>query len=223
MKVSVPKQEFEVTPEDLNATQEFLASIVPGFVKEFGGLLQDSVKGWRARNMIQIISKTKQLIENSGLSQNELAGKFFVQAIEKASVEDSEALQAKWANLLANAATGKVTNDVKYISILSELNSNEVKLLDALASSTVKGQIVTVEEIYGTHIREHVFSTQKSADFLGISLLDAQVMTDNFYRLSICQPPAMDGIKVGNSSALTRTNELFTFTDLGRAFLHAVH
>lgn len=222
MKISIPKQEYEINSDDLNSIQEFIESIVPNFVKEFGGVLQDAVKGWRARNMIKIMVETKSLIEKSGLTPQELSGKFFVQAIEKASIEDDESLQSKWASLIANASLGKVNSDIKYVSILSELNSNEVKLLEAISIELLKGQTVVVEEIHGTHMKELVFSAQKSADFLNLSLLETQVIVDNFYRLNICQPPAMDGFSVDNKNALLRTNEFFTFTDLGRAFLTAV-
>lgn len=221
MKISVPKQEFEINPEDLDSVQKFLVSVIPGFVKEFGGVVNDSVNGWRVRNIIQIISKTKDLIDKSGLTHQELSGKFIVHAIEKASVEDDETLQEKWAILLTNVSTG-IEPDVKYISILSELSTKEARLLEALSESVVRGRVVVVEEVHGTHIRETLFSTQKSAEYLNISLLEAQIMIDNFYRLNICQPPAMESISAGGTSPSLRTNETFTFTDLDRAFLKAV-
>lgn len=213
MKISVPKQEFEVNPEDLTAVEQFLSKIAPGFVKEFGGVLSDSVKGWRARNMIKILTRTKVLIEQSGLSQQELSGKFFVQAIEKASVEDDDTLQEKWAQLLSSAVSGKVQQDVKYISILSELSSIEVKLLDAIS----KGQVQSTPRV-----PEFIYSAEKVTEYLKISSVATKIMIDNFYRLNICHAPAMDGITVGSQKALVRTNETFTFTDLGRAFLSAV-
>jgi len=95
MKISIPKQEYEIAPEDLNAVEKFLSSIIPGFIKEFSGALQDSVKGWRARNMVNILVKTKEKVEVSGLTLQELSGKFMVQALEKGSVENDKTLQDK--------------------------------------------------------------------------------------------------------------------------------
>ena len=222
MKVSIPNQEGEITPEDLNAMQDFVKSLVPGFVAEFGGLLQDGVKSWRAKNMIRTLVRMKVLIAESGLTQQELTGKFFVQTMDKASIEDELYLQNKWATLLANAATGKIQNDVKYASILSELNSNEVKFLDALTTKGIKSEAVNVEDVYGSHIREYVFSTEVAASFLNIPVEEAQIMIDNFYRLNICQLPPLLSITTGDGSPTIRTNLRFTLTDLGQAFLSAV-
>lgn len=222
MKISIPKQEGEITPEDMNALQDFVQSLVPSFVTEFGGLLQDGVKSWRAKNMIRTLVRMKELVAKSGLAQQELTGKFFIQTIDKAGIEDESYLQNKWAALLANAATGKIQNDVKYVSILSELNSKEVKLLDALTINGIKSEAVNVEDVYGSHIREYVFSTEVAANFLNIPVEEAQIMVDNFYRLNICQLPPLLSITTGDGSPTIRTNLRFTLTDLGQTFLCAV-
>jgi len=206
MKVSIPNQEYEVNPEDVTAVQNLINFLVPEQVKQLAGMLTDTIKGWRAENMVKVMVKTKKLIRDSGLSENELNGKFFVQAIEKASVEDDELIQDKWAIMLANAHLGKIEQDVKYINILSELSLNEVKLLDLLYSLELKTP-------------DLAFSTEKVAQNFGLNIQTVKVMIDNLYRLNICQPPAASGISIGPEKMMLRTNNSFTFTDLGKEFL----
>ncbi len=49
-------------------------------------------------------------------------------------------------------------------------------------------------------------------------------MVDNFYRLGICESPAMTSISTGSKDThpSIKTNNIFVFTDLGLAFLFAV-
>ena len=82
--------------------------------------------------------KTKELIESFGLIQQELSGKFFVQALDKVSIEDEESLQDKWATLLSNASTGQARADIKYVNILSDLEADEVRFLTTLYTVRVK-------------------------------------------------------------------------------------
>lgn len=217
MKVSIQKQEFEVSPDDLAAVNDFIVSLVPGFIKEAGAALQDGVKGWRTQNAVKILLKTRNLIRDSGLTPQELSGKFFVGAFDKLSIEEDETLQERWAALLANASTGRCNQDVKYISILSELNHQEAKLLTTLSSGWVESNPVLHGAVF-----EQVFSSQKVAEHLGIDMRATKIIIDNFYRLNLCQAPAMEGISVGNQKALLRSNDVFTFTDLGKDFLLAV-
>ena len=213
MKISIPKQEYEIAPEDLNAVEKFLSSIIPGFIKEFSGALQDSVKGWRARNMVNILVKTKEKVEVSGLTLQELSGKFMVQALEKGSVENDKTLQDKWATLLANTSTGKNRASIKYINMLSELDVNEVRLLDILYTELLQNE----------EDNEYVFSTEKAAKAFGVKVPEIKLMVDNFYRMNICQSPAMTSISAGGGAhPILKTNNLFTFTDLGKDFLAAV-
>ena len=210
MKISIINQEYEVNPEDIEAVQNLVRFFIPEPIKELVGMLTDSIKGWRAQNMVKVLMGTKKLIDESGLSTSELSGKFFVQAIEKASVEDNDSLQIKWATLIANASTGKITQDTKFISILSELNENEVKILDVLH-----------REFLNDSTSGLIFSAEKISTVFGINISDVRVMIDNFYRLNICQPPASSGVSIGGQQLMLRTNNTFTFTDLGKAFVWA--
>jgi hypothetical protein len=210
--MSLPNQEVEVNPDDLSAVQKLVSFLIPESVKQLAGMLADTVKGWRARNMVNVILKTKDHIEASGLTQTELSGKFIVKAIEAASDEDNDSLQNRWALLLSNAATGKITQDIKFITILSELNDLEVRFLDSIYS----------ELLNFSGLDECIFSTEKASQNFNIKLEDAKIMVDNFYRLNICRPPSTSGMKVSGFNTGLQTNLAFCFTDLGISFLKAV-
>ena len=106
---------------------------------------------------------------------------------------------------------------MKYVSILSELSGDEVKLLDAMYS----------ELLIREQGKEYVFSSEKACQSVyGHShhLSKVRIMVSNFYRLGICEAPAMEGISVGpgNDHPILKTTNLFTFTELGKDFLRAV-
>lgn len=212
MKVSLTKQEVEINPEDLAAVQNLVSFLIPEQIKQLAGMLTDTIKGWRALNMINVLVKTKQYIQASGLTQHELSGKFIVKAIEAASVEDNSSLQDKWALLLSNAATGRITQDIKFITLLSELNDQEVKFLDSIYNKLLGF----------TGPGECIFSTESAAKNLRISLEEAKIMVDNFYRLNICRPLSASGMKFGEFHTGLQTNLAFCFTDLGILFLKTV-
>jgi hypothetical protein len=213
MKGSIPNQEIEINPEDINAVRDLVSSIVPESLKQLAGILTDTVKGWRARNMINVLVKTKAHIQNSGLTQVELSGKFFLKTIEAAANEDNPSLQDKWATLLSNAYLGRITQDVKFVTILSELSDLEVSILDLMYSEWVASEN-----------RENLtFLTDKVSTKWKTATDDSKVIVDNFYRLNICRPPGATGMKFGDYNTGLQTNLVFEFTDLGIRFMRAVH
>ena len=97
--------------------------------------------------------------------------------------------------------------------MLSELDVNEVRLLDILYTELLQNE----------KDNEYVFSTEKAAEAFGVEVPGIKLMVDNFYRMNICQSPAMTSISAGGGAhPILKTNNLFTFTDLGKDFLAAV-
>lgn len=84
----------------------------------------------RVKNIDVIWETTQRKIEWKEIKQLE-SPKDSINFIESASKESDPELQEKWANLLANGLTG-VTKIWRYIAILKELSSDEVKVLDIL-------------------------------------------------------------------------------------------
>jgi len=82
-------------------------------------------------------------IERSGLPRraySEIPDRLLKAILEGGSLEDDESMQARWANLLANALTkSSVDHRAAFPTILSELEPREAATLDRLASQVRHG------------------------------------------------------------------------------------
>lgn len=203
-------QGAEVEASAKEAT-EFINSIIPGFVKDFGGVLSDQVKFWRFKNQINIIQKVKNKIESSGLMVKEAPLKVLLPIIENSSLEEDESIQDKWANLLANSVTNHEVSP-NYPEILKELSPIEVSILDQLFNEAQK------ESDYKKR-KELQFSKQAICSIYKLTQDKADLLIENLFRLNLCQSPAGSGIAVGEYKFALRTNEIFEFTSLGYDFV----
>lgn len=145
--------ELEASKEEV---ESFFKGIVPNFVSEVGGILTDTVKFWRWRNQVRIVQKAEAIIESKGLQKHETSLKLLAPIMEHGAKEDDENMQNRWANLLANAATGNKQVKPNYADILRELSPIEVQILDYLFKETFnEGKMGDTTFTREQLIREH--------------------------------------------------------------------
>ena len=197
-----------------DAIAKFFSGIVPDFVKDGVGILSDQVKLWRWTNQINIIKKAQRKIEESGLEKKQIPLKVLVPIIENSSLEQDENMQEKWANMLANAATGNVEISPNYAAILNELSPIEVSILEKIYSEVNK------EADYAKR-REFQFDASKLQSMLSISAEKMDLIIENLFRLNVLQSPAGKGAMLGNFPFALRTTKVFEFTTLGYEFVKA--
>jgi hypothetical protein len=196
------------------AITKFFDGIVPDFIKDGVGILSDQVKFWRWNNQVKIITKVQNRIESSGLDKKKIPLKVLVPIIENSSLEEDENMQNKWANMLANAATGRVAVSPNYAAILNELSPIEVSILEKIFSEVNK------EQDYAKR-KEYQFDASKVQAMLSISEAQIDLIIENLYRLNLLQAPAGHGIAVGPHKFALRTTKIFEFTTLGYEFVKA--
>ncbi len=81
--------------------------------------------------------KAAEKIRASGLPPSAVSDKLLRAVLEDGPLEDDEDMQERWANLLANAFTGREGSvRIAFPKILSELEPEEAMLLDEFASRT---------------------------------------------------------------------------------------
>jgi hypothetical protein len=212
VKGSLLKQEAELeASKDEIAT--FFDGVIPEFVRDGGGILSDTVKFWRFKNALRIVTNSKKLIVDSGLAKKEVPLKVLLPILENSTLEEVEQMQDKWSNLLANAITGAKDISPNYAEILKELSPLEVGLLDKIFEE-IKDK--TYEE------RKNVqFAKKKICEMFKLSSEQADLIIENLYRLNLFQAPAGHGIAVGEYKFALRTTEIFEFTTLGFKFVEA--
>lgn len=199
---------------DQEAIKRFFSGIVPDFVKDGVGIISDNVKLWRFSNQINIIKKAQKMIEDSGIPKRKIPLKVLTPIIEHSSLEEDPVMQEKWANMLANAATGKQEVSPNYAAILNELSSIEVFVVDKIFNEASQ------ENDYKTR-KLIQFSKIQMQEMLNISEEKADLLIENLFRLNLLQPPGAKGGSMGNFPLALRTNDIFEFTTLGYQFAKA--
>lgn len=197
-----------------DAIAEFFNGIVPDFIKDGVGILSDQVKFWRWNNQVNIITKAQIKIDASGLDKKQIPLKVLVPIIENSSLEQDQNMQDKWANMLANAATGNVEISPNYAAILNELSPLEVSILDKIY------QEVNRETDYQKR-KSFQFDANKIKTMLSITEEKMDLIIENLFRLNVLQSPAGKGVMLGDIPFALRTTKIFEFTTLGYEFVKA--
>src|SRR5688500_4034060 len=84
----------------LELAKEFLGKLISPIIEEVGLLISDNIKFLRFKNQVKILLKAKDYVEKRNISIKEIPIKILVPLLEKASLEDNEPLQEKWAKML---------------------------------------------------------------------------------------------------------------------------
>jgi len=111
----------------------FFDRILGTSASEAGGILHDKIKAYRARNLLLIQDKWEALIAARQLqgSTKSITPKYAIPILERASLEDNDALQDMWACLLANATDPNKRMDLKrvFADVLASLEPLDVQAL----------------------------------------------------------------------------------------------
>lgn len=86
----------------LELAKDFLGKLISPTIEEVGLLISDNVKFLRFKNQVRMLLKAKDYVEKHNISLKEIPIKNLVPLLEKASLEDDEELQDKWAKMLVN-------------------------------------------------------------------------------------------------------------------------
>ncbi|MDP1710138.1 MAG: Abi-alpha family protein [bacterium] len=86
----------------LELAKDFLGKLISPTIEEVGLLISDNVKFLRFKNQVRILLKAKSYVEKHNISLKEIPIKILVPLLDKASLEDDELLQDKWAKMLVN-------------------------------------------------------------------------------------------------------------------------
>jgi hypothetical protein len=114
--------------------REIAAALLRPAAQEAGAWLGDRVRLARAKTMEAMLLRYQRIMIDAGrdpLHPEPVPLKILVPVIEDSSFDDDEALSAKWAGLLASAATGAEVHP-SYASVLSQLTGDEARILDCV-------------------------------------------------------------------------------------------
>ena len=116
----------------------FIAKLVCGPLEQGIGIFEDKLRYIRWERQLRLMKRVEKSMHEIGINQPTrfIPLKFAVPFFQGASLEDDDYLQDRWANLLVNAVNARSGIDLKrvYISILENIDSFEVKILEKIYS-----------------------------------------------------------------------------------------
>jgi hypothetical protein len=194
--------------EAAEIAKEFISKLIYPATDEVGGILEDNVKYWRFKNKVNLVLKAKKFLEDKHIDPKKILPKNLIPILENGSLEEDPAIQDMWAKLLASYAKGNVEIQ-SYPSILKELSSVEVKILERLYIERKKSNLK------GRDLVTHGFTKKDISKTFEISNNKYDIITDNLFRLNLIQPVGSSGSLVGSFPVSIKTKEIVYITDLG--------
>ena len=129
-------EETAAAGEVIKAVNGWLEKLFGPAAKEAGGMLGDWLRDKREmmqRNRTNVARKVQTIMLEESVEPKEMSSKVLLPMLEGISVEDEDILQDMWANLFVNYIDSeKNMQVVVYPSILKQLSSEQVKILDGL-------------------------------------------------------------------------------------------
>lgn len=117
--------------------------------REFGQWLADIVRYHRAPAQARLLVRAAAKVRESGLPTAAVEDRLLRAVLEEGGFEDDDAMQERWASLLASAATG-MTVPPAYPEILRQLEPIEASVLDELVRvrrPLLHGQMTYLEHL----------------------------------------------------------------------------
>lgn len=119
-----------ITKATLDGASSFLSRICLPAAEEFGLLLQDKVRVWRAANALKVVAIAQERLPKSK-DDFHAHPRLVATMLEHGSWSDDQALQEMWGGLLASSCTqdGRDDSNIIFANLLSHLTSLQVRVL----------------------------------------------------------------------------------------------
>ena len=117
----------------------FIARFISGPMEQGVGIYEDKLKYMRWERQVRLMQRGNHFLKEIGLKEPTRAVpmKFAIPLLQAASLEEDDELQDTWARLLVNAGDSSRNLEFRrmYITILEDLGSLDVKVLNCIYSS----------------------------------------------------------------------------------------
>jgi len=162
----------KTTTATLDGASAFLSRICLPAAEEFGLLLQDKVRVWRAKNALKVVAVAQERLPKS---KDELHAhpRLVSSVLEHGSWSDEAELQEMWGGLLASSCTkdGRDDSNVIFVHLLSHLTGLQARIITyscekCMKEANTQGLIVAKDPLY-----------------IEIELLKSIAMSDDIHRI----------------------------------------
>jgi hypothetical protein len=190
---------------------------------EFGAILADRVRVYRAQNLVSTVQKTERILREAGLPANAVPTRLLLPIMEASSVENTETLQEMWAGLLATASQHTDSVSPSFIETLKQLTPDEVRHLETICQETLK---VSAKERL-TAETELVLWAFGAKSYIGPKEFDIppSVYPDTYERLGLIRRTytVSSSFDASDEKVRSEVDGWYEFTEYAIRFLDACH
>ena len=190
---------------------------------EFGAILADKVRVYRAKNLVSTVRKTERILREAGLSANAVPTRLLLPIMEASSVENTETLQEMWAGLLATASQQTDSVSPSFIETLKQLTPDEARHLELICQETLK--FLAKERL--TAETELVLWAFGARRYIGPKEFDIPpgVYPDTYERLGLLRRAYKvdSSFDAGGAKVSSEVDYWYEFTEYAIRFLDACH
>jgi hypothetical protein len=165
-----------VPTKSMGRLLDALTDIIRPFTEK-RGLKADLIRLQRTEVAYRVAELAARRIQTSKRKVTPVPLKALVPLLEKASLEDprDKTMINLWANLLASAATGRQNNVPRYVSILSEINGKQARLIQSIM---LKDRDPEQIEIRCELLQDHLWSIDQAGVILRLKQEVKRVSVD---------------------------------------------
>lgn len=131
----------QITKVSTEGAASFLGRICNPAAEEFGLLIQDKVKRWRAQNAIAVVAIAKERHEKNKIDTSFQANPRLVfTVLEQGSWASDDVIRNMWGGLLVSSCSSGGTDDgnLVFLNTLSQLTSLQVRVLNFACQNSTK-------------------------------------------------------------------------------------
>lgn len=201
------------------AVQQFVAAIGrTGPISELVDWLTDLIHYRRAPHKAKLLMDAAEKIAATGLPTRAVEDRLLRAVMEEGALEDDSSMQARWANLLANAAVAeRATPHVAFPELLKQLEPGEASMLDAMYQEL--GRVVAGKSDF---LPLGGFPIRFFADELDVQPIEYATASANLVRLQLAmRTGANDPPYVTHVPTHTLLSKPIQLTQFGAAFVDA--
>lgn len=118
--------------ETINKAADLVHRLTGPVCDDIGAMISDSMKPYRAKNLVNTFRKTEQILREAGLPANAVPTRLLFPIVEASSIEDDETLQEMWAGLLATASQETDSVSPSFAETLKQMTPDEARCIDRI-------------------------------------------------------------------------------------------
>jgi Abortive infection alpha len=118
--------------ETVNKAADLVHRLAGPVCDDIGAMISNSVKPYRAKNLVNTLRKTERILREAGLPANAVPTRLLFPIVEACSVEDNETLQDMWAGLLATASQETDSVSPSFAETLKQMTPDEARYIDKI-------------------------------------------------------------------------------------------